>query len=79
MAVHVHVYNTEVKLTNKIIVLPLSSIILEMIDMIEIEGLDRLPIEALYATGTTTKTTRGAGDGCKKCYATGKPSKVWLS
>lgn len=59
----VYVYNTEVILTNKMIALPLSSIIVEMFNMIDIEGFDRLPTEALYATGT--KTTGGARDRCK--------------
>lgn len=44
---------TEVILTNEIIVLPLSSIIAEMLNMIDIEGFHKLPIEALYATGAT--------------------------
>lgn len=66
-----YVYNTEVKLTNKMIVLPLSSIIVEMFNMIDIEGFDRLPVEALYATGT--KTTRGVRDGCKNAMQQEKP------
>ena len=69
----VYVYNTEVKLTNKMIVLPLSSIILEIFNMIDIEGFDRLPIEALYVTGT--KTTRGARDGCKNAMQQETPQK----
>lgn len=64
---------TEVILTNEMIVLPLSSIIAEMLNMIDIEGFHKLPIEALYATGAKTVYTyvTGARDRCKNAMQQG--------